>query len=1055
MSATAQPRETAPILPFLHQVAEQLLGNRSPEELMQLSDCHIVLPTRRACLYMKHYLARLAGQTFFAPEILAVDDFIAQITDKIIPDGVSLLFELYESYKQFDHSPDHNLDRFAPLGSAILSDFNLLDKNLVPANDLFDYLEEAKAIDRWAEELGEEPDSLRERLQGRSTITSYYEFWHFLKLTYHHFRHKLLAKGAAYMGLAYRTVEENLDQTVERNHLTKIIFAGFNQLSKSEESIFAQLQQRGLAEVYWDTDRFYIFGEQTQNRAGELPALPSQHEAGHYFRKYLRQGLIKLGNTPLTRLGDSIAHQPKEIRLIGCSNKVAQAKLAGDLLATEIRRLVAEGTLDEFRKTLNHTAILLPDESLLMPMLHSLPVLTKENDGIDFALKDYINVTMGLSMDKTPLFNLIDDLFAMQDNFAVGEQRETLVYHKDVVKLLRHPYIQYSAYYQTHFDAIQDQLKKINDDNQVYVPLTDLWQKGKEIAQVSPLTLSNSAGEGSIGGENVNFYQTLFRSWDNSTEAALQNLYDLTATLHRLFDGENNILESEYLLTLYGLLKRIDTVLGPYKKGLSVRTFRFFLYETIRSAIVPFTGEPLSPVQLMGMLESRSLDFTNVIVLSCNEGVLPKGKLTNSVVPFEMRLRHGMPTHTENDATFAYTFYRLFHRAQRITLIYTTATSSTMGTSEKSRFLTQIEAEMKHFAHVQLDKQQMVLALPESDQALLEVEKTEAIVIKIKEYLQHKVTPSAINLYVRDPLAFFQRYILKLDEPTELEEEMLVRTFGTVIHDFLDQVLKKYETREITTDNLAAICAREGENQQLLDEIIKKYKPGMITDRGKNFILKRVAGFLLQTFLTKEAGRAPFFIVQQETKMQSVLKVDVAAGDPVTVRLEGTADRIDFREEKLRIIDYKTGSYEKADLKAATFQDLLTDPKKGKVVQLMLYKYLLIQQLKAGKLDGNLPSHVWPEQLLDSLDNIQSGFYFFRKLQSSDLVDYTLEEESPGNLPLFTVQVERFVTSFVNDLLDPRKPFRRHQPETDEENDNLGSDPAGSPAPRRQLGEED
>jgi ATP-dependent helicase/nuclease subunit B len=1021
------PQDQAGPVPtaFLEQVASHLLGARAPEDLMRLSDYHLVLPTRRACLYMKHYLARLAGSTFFAPTILAVDDFIAQITDKVIPDGVTLLFELYESYKQFDHSPDHNLDRFAPLGAAILSDFNLLDKNLVPADELFDYLEEAKAIDRWAEELGQEADALRERLKGSNTITSYYEFWHFLKLTYHHFRRRLLAKGAAYMGLAYRIVEENLAETVRRNGLTKVVFAGFNQLSKSEESIFAQLQQQGLAEIYWDTDRFYIYGDERPTADGS-PAPPCQHEAGHYFRRYLQQRLLRPGQTPLTQLGRCLGHQPKHIRLIGCSNKVAQAKLAGDLLATELRQMLAQGTLDEFRRTLNHTAVLLPDESLLLPMLHSLPVLAKETDGIDFALKDYINVTMGLSMDKTPLFNLIDDLFAMQDNFREGEQRETLVYHKDVVKLLRHPYIQYSAYYQAHFDQIQEQLKKINDDNQVYVPLADLWQKGEEIALLAQQAPDQAEGPGG------NFYQVLFRAWGGSTEQALQNLYDLTATLHGLFDGENNILESEYLLTLYGLLRRIDAVLGQYKTHLSVRTFRFFLYETIRGAVVPFTGEPLSPVQLMGMLESRALDFRHVIVLSCNEGVLPKGKLNNSVVPFELRLRYGMPTHTENDATFAYTFYRLLHRAERVTLIYTTATSSTMGTSEKSRFLTQIEAELAGHGPTQLTKQQMVLALPESNRALLEVEKTAPILARIREFLQHKLTPSAINQYVRDPLDFFKRYILQLDEPTELEEEMMLRTFGTVIHEFLEKILHKYEGKNLTADLLTNLVAKDAENHELLERIILAHKPGLVTDRGKNFILKQVAAHLLTTFLTKEAGRAPFFLVQQETKMQATLHVPAPSGEPVAVRLEGVADRIDFADDKLRIVDYKTGSFQSQDLKAKTFAELLTDPAKGKVVQLVIYKYLLIKELQEGKLDGNLPGNLWPEHLLADVQNIESGFYFFRKLQSAGLVGYKLEEEAQGDPGKFMAQVEQFIADFVGELLDTSKPFRRPQPEAQE-----------------------
>ncbi|MCU0449346.1 MAG: PD-(D/E)XK nuclease family protein [Bernardetiaceae bacterium] len=1001
---------------FLQTVAERLLGQGRPEDLAALAQTHVVLPTRRACLYVKHYLAQAANQTLVAPNLFAIDDFIAELTDKVIPDSVTLLFGLYESYQQFDPSPSHNLDKFAPLGSAILNDFNLLDKNLVPANELFDYLEEAKAIERWAEELGQETDLLRERLGPNSSVTGYYQFWQYLKLTYWHFREKLLAQGMAYMGLAYRVVAEDLAGTLERHPLQKLVLAGFNQLSKSEAAIFNQLRQRGLAELYWDADAFYI-GE----RAPGKPA--PQHEAGYYFRKYQAEAqLLPLTLTLNPQIERYIGTQPQQITFVGCSNQVAQAKLAGHLLEQHLRGVIDRGELDEFKKSPNQVAILLPDEGLLLPVLHSLPIV--EHGGVSLAVKDHINVTMGLSMDKTPLFSLVDQLFELQNNFGYNEARQPMVYHQDLVKLLRHPYIQYSGAYQDYFDFVQDHLKQVQDQNLVYVPLADLGAKGRELAQ-----LAHSRGQ----TPPPDFYGVLFRAWGDSTEAALDNLYELTAMLHGLFDGGNNILESEYLLSLFSLLKRIDRVLGNYKKTLGVHTFRFFLNETIRTEVAPFTGEPLSPVQVMGMLESRAIDFRYVIVLSCNEGVLPRGKLNNSVVPYDLRMRYHIPTHTENDATVAYTFYRLLHRAKQLTFVYVTAGN----TGEMSRFLLQIEAEMAQLPHLSLHKQQLVLDLPQQAPPELQVEKTPDVLAKIREYLANGVTPSHINLYVRDPLEFFQRHILKLDEARTLEEDMELQTFGTVVHDFLEQTLKQYENQALTPEQLKAIADDTALHDQLLEAIIKKHRPGLVTDRGKNYLLKKVAAWLLETFFNQEAQQTGYHLVAQETELKTQLDVPLPSGERVPVTVKGKADRIDVQQGKLRIVDYKTGGYTPADLKARHLTELLENEHKGKVIQLFLYKYLVMCEIAIGSLDTKLPPHLPRANLLADVSLVQPGFYFFRKLKEG-FIGYKLEEEAQTDLTIFQQQAEQLLTDFVSRLLDPTVPFAR-QPPTPSEGE--GEDP--------------
>lgn len=984
-----------PMSVFLEKVANSLLEDHiSVRGWEELTSWYLILPTRRACLYMKQYLAKVAPHSFLAPEILAADDFVARIAGLTIPDHVSLLFSLYESYRLFDADPNHNLDRFAPLGAALLRDFDLIDKNMVEADKLFDYVEEAKAIERWAEELGQDIAYVQAKIGQNSTVSAYYQFWQYLKNTYFHFRGKLLDAGSAYLGMAYRIVAENAKQIAEKQQLKKVFFIGFNQLAAAETEIFQGFKRLGIAEFYWDTDEFYIT---TQPR----------HEAGLYLRRHKSEGLIP----PDCTWGQSLTQEPKQIDVIAVSNKVTQAKLCGDLLQKAILEKIqaapslAEGIAD-FKQSINYVGMLLPDESMLMPVLYALP--TVAINGVELPAKEYLNITMGLSMDKTPFFSLIDNLFAMQANFATDENGQRLVYFRDIFKLLRHPYLQYSTRFAQDYDKVQEHLIHIQKENLVYVPLETLlaW------------------------GEGTSFYQTVFRWWDNRADAALQALFDLCEVLSQLFDGENNVLENEFLLQFFTLLKRIESVLGDYKNQISARTLQQFLYETIRGAVVPFTGEPLSPLQLMGMLESRTLDFERLIILSCNEGIMPKGKQFGSVIPMDIRKRFGMPTHTENDATYAYTFYRLLHHARHVTLVYVDAVGGRgINTTEKSRYITQLEAELAKYDNITLRQYRLQLNLPEKAAAVLQVEKTPEVLAMVREYLQKGIPPSAINLYIDNPLAFFQRYILALGEPNEMEEDMMDHTFGSMVHQTLENLFKNYEQKTLIPEAIAELANNPEQLDQMLNDAITRIKGGIITDKGKNYLLKYIAGWLIEQFLNKEKAVAPFELLAQETDLRTPLNVRLLATDEtVPVLLKGTADRIDICNDQLRVVDYKTGTFSQADLTAANLEELFVNPQKSKVVQLLIYKYLLIKHLQN---QSTFKTSAKATQLVNDF-NITSGFYFFRKLNEG-FQPYKLGDE-PQTISDFNTYVETFLQKIIDEMLDPAIPFaERNVSENEEE----------------------
>lgn len=632
---------------------------------------------------------------------------------------------------------------------------------------------------------------------------------------------------------------------------------------------------------------------------------------------------------------------------------------------------------------------------MLIPLLYSLP--TVKIDSTELPAKEYLNLTMGLSIEKTPLFTLVDNLFNMQANFSTDEHGQKLVYFRDILKILRHPYLQYSTRYAQDYDKIQEHIIYIQKENLVYVPLETLQEWGKE----------------------TSFYHVVFRHWNNSADQALQALFDLCKILSELFDDQHNVLENEFLLQFFMLLKRIESVLGQYRYQINVRTLQQFLYETIHTTLVPFTGEPLSPLQIMGMLESRTLDFERLIILSCNEGIMPKGKQYGSVIPMDIRKRFGIPTHTENDATYAYTFYRLLHRARDITLIYVDAVGGQgINTAEKSRYITQIEAELAPLPNITFHHYRLQLRLPEKHQPLVQVEKTPETLAMTRQYLSQGITPSAINLYIENPLAFFQRYVLGLEEAQEIEEEIMDHTFGAIVHRVLEQFLKRHERKLLTAEEIASITAEYPLIEKLLEESIVAIKGGIVTHKGKNYLLKRIASWLIQRFLEGEQAKAPLYLLAQETLMTASLSIKIADHQPpVEVLLKGKADRIDICDHQLRIVDYKTGALGYQSLTAPSLIHSPLDPDKGKIVQLMLYKYLFVRlmQTPEGKRKMN--------EAIEYVENfnIVSGFYFFRYL-TEGFQAYSLGDE-PKNAVEFIQYVEEFLRQLIGEMLDPAVPF--------------------------------
>ncbi len=953
-----------PLLPFLKEVATEIYAKHRAE----LPYWQIVLPSRRAARYFQHYLTELTVQPLLAPDIVSMDDFVRRLSRLQVPPQVNLLLRLYDTYKTYDTNPKHSLERFTPLGLTLLKDFSMIDKNLPEARALtiFEYLKDVKALERWGENLGN--DYSPERYK---SVAEYFAFWEYLEKTYINFRSTLLAEGLAYSGLAYRKVHESLEELIATEGVAHVAFVGFAQMTGAEEDIMRTLLKINKASTFWDADAYYM-----QHR---------WHEAGDYIRKYQTTWLSQ----PIV-FPNHLQTHPKEIRFVEAPNELSQARYAGQLIGEEIEAALRENRLDALRKTVNHTAILLPDGAMLGPVLHALPDYSAQG----FPTANYLNITMGTSLRNTQLADFVQLMFQMQERTLRGNAQK--IYYKDLEYLLAHPYLLFETDTQQVAATL---LSEIRTKNKAYIPL-------KELLAHCPA--------GSL-------LHKVFTPWKGEVFAALENLKDISEWLSAQFADEEGSLEQELLFHFYTLLNNLQKSFSERKDGqLKLHTFRYFLLELMKNQSVPFSGEPISPFQIMGMLESRTLDFQHVIVLSCNEGILPKGKVLDSVVPFGMRLQYQLPSHQENDGSFAYTFYRLLQRAERVTLLY--QASNGQRSKEPSRFIQQMENEWKNHSNIQFSYHKIHLTAPEFNERVEEViEKDEEIIAKIREILKRGRSPSAINTYIKSPLEFFYKSLLKLEDPKMVEEYLDHRTFGTMLHETLDRALKPHIGLEIGGETLQKISRDEEKLRVLLAEGVLAQLGEVDIDTGKNYLLKETALDLIGQFLRYESRELPYMVIALERAIGANTVVNVPhTQEPMPVRVSGFADRIDLQRlpdgrYHLRVVDYKTGSFDPKALKSESLAELFTVPEKSKIVQLMLYKFIVIRLVQAGELP-----HLPPDFSLER-DQISAGFFFFRQL-SAGYVQYTLGD-APANNFDFAEYVEKFLHVFASDLLNISRSF--------------------------------
>ena len=871
---------------FLHQLAKEILKNYSEN----LSDLVIILPNKRAKVFLVDELKNLVSNTIFAPEIISIEDFIQDLAGIRSIDSVELIFEFYEVYLSItEKDKAEPFEKFSNWAKTLLQDFNEIDRYLLEPDKILKYLENIKEIEHWSVDINKRTE----------LIENYLIFWKKLPHYYHSLYTYLSNKGIGYQGLIYREAVENLNHFSENNS-NKFVFAGFNALNQAEEKIIQHLLALDVAKIYWDID--------------ETLLNDTFHDAGLFQRRF-KSEWIYYKTHPYEWIVNDFS-EAKNIQVIATSKSIGQAKIAGHII---------EKSILENSSSIQNVALVLGEENLLLPVLHSLP-----------ASIEALNITMGFTSKNNPAQLLISKLFKLHTNALTRNASSYVMYYKDVLDILTHPLIENYV----NADAL---VSIINKNNYTFIT-------HKKLQQLYP--------------ESNELFQLLFQKWDRSSVAVLENLSTILLQIkgHLSFDNEEEKITNAFVYSIYKIINKMISYFSSHQNIDDIKTLQAIYKQVIDLAEVSFEGEPLSGLQIMGVLESRVLDFETVIITSVNEGKFPAGKSNNSFIPYDVKKEYGLPTFKEKDAIYTYHFYHLLQRAKNIYLIYN-SDSEVFDAGEKIRFITQLEVEKQpnhniFFQYYNPD-------VPNIAYQPILVPKTESVMIRLKEISEKGFSPSSLTSYIRNPIQFYFQRILRIKETDEVEENIAVNTLGTIIHRALEELYKPFVGRLLTTEDIDT-CFHKIESE-VLNQFKLEYKEGEI-NKGRNLLAFEVAKRNVSNFLKHEKEGLEKGDQVQILSLEADLSQTIKhATLPFPVKIAGKVDRIELRNGKIRIVDYKTGKVEQKNVTLKDWTGLTEDIKNEKIIQVLAYAFMYQNEAKGREIEAGIIS----------FKNLKSGFLPF------------------------------------------------------------------------------
>lgn len=833
---------------FLSRVARAFYEREGDK----IGEICFVFPNRRSSLFFQKYLGEFTSKPIFSPTLYTIKDLVVSLSGMSEADNFYSLFRLYDHYTKISGSGE-SFDEFVFWGEIILNDFNDTDKFMADPARLFANVKELKEIESdytflspsqlaavrsfWEGFLPEERSESKARFR---------EVWEILYPLYMSFRAELIENSMGYEGMIYRRVAEDPALLETLNRYRKVVFVGLNALNECEKRILLNIKKMGIADFYWD-----YCGDMVTDNDNRASAFISYN----------------LQNFPSEMDLDFSVESKPVIEIIGVASSVIQTKIAADIVAK------LGGGIE--------SAIVLPDERLLMPMLHSIPESVES-----------VNVTMGYPLKGGALFSLIQSILELK-----REKRG--YYHSKVTAILKHSYIKLVSQ-----SASAAALKNITQSNLIYVN-EDYFKDDSFLKKVFEVS-----------------------SADSTPDSMCLKLIDILDDL----GSHSSIgkIDREFIYHLKWALNRIKGILIP----ISSQTFGRLLLRLAAGISIPFRGEPLSGLQIMGVLETRSLDFENIVYCSMNEDIFPQRQSGNSFIPYNLRKGFQLPVKEYDDAVSAYLFYRSIYRAKRVSLIYDSR-SEGLKSGEMSRFILQL---IYHY-NLKITPETVSFFINTTKREEIVVQKSEEVmksmVDKFVNDQNGALSASALNRYIRCPLSFYFAHVEGITEEDEVSEEIEANEFGSIFHDCMQKVYAPYINKVVSAGEIAKMAGRVDEIEKFADEGFARHKKiNEVT--GYNLIVKKIiVKYVVQT-LRHDAAHAPFTYLASEKKVRRSLKTDRG----VEVNIKGFIDRVD-KKEYLRIVDYKTGS---GELKSRDLEVLFmpnADNYSKVLFQLYMYAFLI------------------------------------------------------------------------------------------------------------------
>ncbi|MFT3739258.1 MAG: PD-(D/E)XK nuclease family protein [Breznakibacter sp.] len=872
-----------------------------------VSDLCFVFPSRRAGIFFRNHLANLSGTPIWSPHILTINEFTETIDQTPVADNITLLFKLYEVYAGANEQP-LTFDDFLPWGEMLLADFDDIDKYLVDARQLFSNLMSLKELEGDFTFLDEEqvkairtfwasfnPHKLSEHQR------NFLKNWATLYPVYTRFGELLAAERIAYTGMTMRRISARIAaRDMEELPWGRVVFAGFFVLTPSERDLFRYLKNQGKADFFWDYSP-WMMQRGKLDGLNDMPRLPFRDAAS-----FLLENVTAFPPPFDWELPQGLSYP--DIEIIGVASQTEQLRLVGEFLE-QVGPEAAPG--EDMDKALG-TAIVLTDENMLIPALHAIPPQFGK-----------INVTLGYPLKNTPIYGLIGAIVQLQRNAKITRDGKVWFYFRDVLPVIQHQYI--SAIDNTNALAVKNQML---GKNSIFVEANELC----------------------VG----NYFPLIFKKITDSDQIPAYIEHIVFSTYNLIRETTQSYFEQEFVYALYKSVVKLRDLLKKLDKDILPDTWLKLFRKLTETQTVPFKGEPLSGLQVMGMMETRAIDFDNLVVLNMNEGVFPKDSAPNTFIPFNLRKGFGLPTLEHQDAIFSYYFFRLIHRAKKLRLVYNSS-SQGLQSGEMSRYLYQLIYQhpakpklLTAVEQVKLYKMPAVVGY-----------KTREVADKLRNMgtaSGKAISPSALSSYLECEMRFFFRYVAGIKETEEISESLDMRVFGILLHDTMEHLYRQFIVdgcpKTLTEHDLDRLSG----DDVLISDTIRKVFAEQFSElslrnddflelQGKNILVFEVLKKYVRQIIQNDKSMLPLTLHHVEASFD----MPFTLGDGTIIKIGGKVDRIDETGGMVRVVDYKTGS---AVNKVAKL-DYLFEPKRHKdvkaIFQTLLYASVLKHRAFAGR----------------------------------------------------------------------------------------------------------